>query len=86
MNEKHIPMPDFKSHEERDAFFKEHAQYYSVVAKVGVGKYERLEAYTLAEAEKLAPTKALISGKGWLRYSVIGEQSALVKAVKPPMG
>ena len=80
MNKYHLP--DFKSHEERDNYFREHADYFSLVSKAGVGNYTRYEYKTLAEAEAAAQTKQTIGGGGWLIYSVIGEQSALAKAIK----
>lgn len=77
-----IPMPDFKSHAERDAWFKENAQYYTLVKKTGVGKYSRDEYYSLEEALKAGKTKALIGGGGYMVYAVVGEQSALVTTIK----
>lgn len=74
--------PDFKTWQERDAYFREHADYFTLVKKSGVGQYDRSEFKTLAEAEKAAQTKALIGGGGWMIYAVIGEQSAFVKAIK----
>lgn len=73
---------DFKSHEDRDRYFRENADYFTVVKKAGVGTYDRNEVKTLAEAEKLANLKAMVGGGNWMIYAVIGEQSAFVKAVK----
>ncbi len=80
-------MPDFKSHAERDNWFRDNADYFTVVKKSGVGKYDRNEAKTLAEAVKLAQTKQTIGGGNYLIYAVKGEQSAFVQAVpytQPP--
>jgi hypothetical protein len=74
-------MPDFKTYEERDVFFRENADYFTVVKKAGVGNYQRDERKTLAEAEALAKTKQTIGGGHYLIYAVIGEQSALVKPI-----
>lgn len=76
--------PEFKSHDERDAYFKEHASYYTLVRKAGVGIYDRTEFKTLAEAQKAGQTKALIGGGGWMIYAVMADgQSALVDTIKP---
>lgn len=79
----HKPLPDFKSIEERDKYFRDHADYFTLVKKGGVGHYERNEYLTLAEAQKAGHTKATISGGGWIIYAVIGQQSAFVEAIKP---
>lgn len=76
-------MPDFKSHDERDNYFREHAEYFTLIKKAGVGVYDRSEYKTLAEARKAAHTKATIGGGGWMIYAVIGQQSAFVEAIKP---
>lgn len=76
-------IPVFKNHDERDAYFRENADYYTLVSKAGVGNYQRIECKTLAEALRLGQTKAVISGGGWMIYGVIGEQSAMVATVKP---
>jgi hypothetical protein len=73
--------PDFKTYEERDAYFREHADYFTVVKKTGVGHYSRDEYKTLEEAERAAQTKATISGGGWMIYAVIDSQSAFVTSV-----
>lgn len=74
--------PDFRTADERDEYFRKNAGYYTLVAKSGVGKYDRTEYNSIAEAEKAAQTRQLIGGGGgWLIYAVIGEQSALVKAI-----
>lgn len=73
--------PDFKTYEERDKFFKENAEYFSLVKKTGVGHYDRTEYKTLEEAERAAQIKATISGGGWMIYGIIGEQSAFITSV-----
>jgi len=75
------PTPDFQTAKERDDYFRENADYFTVVSRGGVGTYVRNECKTLAEAEKLAQTKRVVAGGGWLIYAVIGQQSALVKAI-----
>lgn len=75
-------MPEFKSHAERDAYFRDHAEYFTLVKKAGVGKYERSEYNSLAEAKAAAKTKQLIGGGSYMIYAVIGEQSAFVEAIK----
>lgn len=76
-------MPDFKTWQERDIYFRDNADYFTLVKKVGVGNYERTEYKSLADARKAGHTKATVGGGGWLIYAVIGEQSALVEAIKP---
>lgn len=75
-------LPDFKSWEERDAYFRNHADHYTLVRKSGVGQYDRSEFKSLAEAQKAGHTKALVGGGGWMIYAVIGEQSAFVETIK----
>jgi hypothetical protein len=76
-------LPDFASHEERDKYFREHADYFTLVRKGPVGSgYKREEYKTLQEAEKAGATKALVGGTGWMIYAVIGNQSAFVKGIK----
>lgn len=75
-------MPDFKSIDERDTYFREHADYFTLVKKAGVGHYSRDEFKSVEEAEALAKTKTAVGGGGYMIYAVIGEQSAFVKAVK----
>ena len=75
------PLPDFKSHEERDNYFREHADYFTVIKKTGVGTYSRDECKSLAEAENLVKTKQAIGGGNYLIYAVIGVQSAFVKGM-----
>jgi hypothetical protein len=74
-------MPDFKSWEERDKYFLEHAEYFTVIKKAGVGHYQRDEAKTLVQAENLVKTRQTIGGGNYMIYAVIGEQSAFVKAM-----
>lgn len=72
---------DFKSSQERDDYFRDNAEYFTVVKKSGVGHYDRSEYKSLAEATAAAQTKATISGGGWMIYAVIGQQSAFVTSV-----
>jgi hypothetical protein len=76
------PLPDFQTWQERDDYFRDHADYFTLVKKDGVGYYSRDEAKTLAELEKLAQTKIAVGGGRYLVYAVIGEQSALVKTIR----
>lgn len=77
-------VPDFKTYQERDAYFKEHASFYTLVKKTGVGIYSRSEYKTLADAQKAGQTKVLIGGGGWMIYAVMADgQSAFVESVKP---
>lgn len=80
MNKK-LP-PDFKTIDERDTYFRNNADYYTLVKKDGVGNYARDECKSLAEIEALAKTKVTVGGGNYMIYAVIGEQSAFVKAVK----
>jgi len=73
--------PDFQTYQERDAWFTENADYFTVVKKDGVGHVARDEVNTLADAEALAKTRQTISGGRYLIYAVVGEQSAFVKTV-----
>ena len=73
--------PDFKTWQERDAYFKDHADYYTVIKKDGVGTYDREEHNKLEDAIKAAQTRALIGGGRYMIYAVIGQQSAFVISV-----
>lgn len=75
------PLPTFTNHDERDAYFREHGEYYTLVCKAGLG-YERHSYKTLAEALRAGQTKQHIGGNGWMVYGVINGQSALVSTVK----
>ena len=74
-------LPDFKSHDERDNYFRDHAEYFTVIKKHGVGAYQRDECKTLAEAENLVKTRQAIGGGNYMIYAVIGNQSAFVKGM-----
>ena len=78
--------PDFQTYQERDKYFLENADYFTLVAKSGVGTYDRTEYKTVEAAEKAANTKAFIGGRGWMIYAVIGRQSAFVKGISPTPG
>ena len=73
--------PDFKTYQERDDYFRKNADYFTLFSMSGRGTDTKIECKTLEEAEKLAQTKQVIAGGGWLIYAVIGSQSALVKTV-----
>lgn len=73
---------DFTSSQDRDDYFRDNADYFTVVKKDGVGNYARDECKSLAEAEALAQTKKTIGGGSYMIYAVIGEQSAFVKGVR----
>lgn len=74
--------PDFKTYEERDNYFRDNADYFTLIKKGGVGHYARDERKTLAEIEALAKTKLTLGGGNYMIYAVIGEQSAFVKTIK----
>ena len=74
-------LPDFKSSEERDRFFLENSDYFTVIRKTGVGTYERSELKNLEYAQKVAEMKRHLFGGNYLIYAVIGSQSALVQTV-----
>lgn len=73
-------LPEFKTYQDRDLYFKEHADYFTLVKKDGL-RYQRDERNSLEEIEKLAQTKITIGGGRYLIYAVIGEQSAFVKTM-----
>lgn len=75
-------LPDFKSHKERDDYFRDNADYFSVIRMGGIGVSERIEAKTLAEAEKAIKIRQAVIGGRFLIYAVIDQQSALAKTVK----
>lgn len=73
-------MPDFKSNQERDDYFFQNADYFTLVkAKVGIP--DRTEYKTMAEAESAAKTRITIGGGRYMIYAVIGNESAFVKGV-----
>lgn len=75
--------PDFKTSQERDDYFRDHADYYTLIKKGGVGVYDRTEYLTLDSARKAGQTKNTVGGTGLMIYAVIGEQSAFVEGIKP---
>lgn len=77
----HKALPDFKSYQERDDYFRRNADYYTVVKKDGVGLYQRDECKALEEAVSLAQTRRAVGGGRYMIYAVIGEQSAFVRAI-----
>jgi hypothetical protein len=50
-------LPDFKTYQERDNYFRDHGDYFTLVKKAGVGEPSRVEYKSLAEAEKAGQTK-----------------------------
>lgn len=82
----HKPLPDFKSYQERDEYFRDHADYFTAIKKQGVGNYGRDECKNLAEAEALVKVKQAVGGGNYMIYAVIGQQSAFVKAIPQPNG
>lgn len=74
-------LPEFKTYQERDAWFLQNADYFTVIKKEGVGHVARDEVKTLADAEILARIRQAIGGGNYMIYAVVGEQSAFVKAV-----
>ena len=74
---------DFKTSEERDTYYRKHAEYFTVVCFRGVGNYERHECQNLPDAEKLGYVLARDSGRVFGIYAVIGNSDAFVKLVKP---
>lgn len=77
----HKHMPDFKSHDERDKYFTENADYFTCIRKTGVGNYERSEHESLEAAKSAAQAKKVVTGGRYLIYAVINEQSALAGTV-----
>ena len=75
-------VPDFKTSQERDDYFAQHADYFTIIKWRSMGQSERTECKSLEEAEKLAATKVRLLGGRYMVYAVIGEQSALAKLVK----
>ena len=75
-------MPDFSSSHERDAWVKDHADYFTVVRYLGPRKgYERYEVPTLAEAEQLAGRMAEKAGVPYMIYAVSGIHDAFMSKV-----
>jgi hypothetical protein len=74
-------MPDFKTYQERDDYFRENAEYFTVVGKGQISGYQKDEQKTLVGAEKIAQMRHTITGGKFLIYGVIGEQSALVRTI-----
>jgi hypothetical protein len=81
MTDEPKPLPDFQTFQDRDDYFRDNADFFTLVNKTGVGNYSRDEYKKLAEAEAAAKTKITIGGGRYLIYAVIGEQSAFVKAI-----
>lgn len=73
----------FDTSEEREEYMIKNAEYFTVVAFLGTGKYERHEAKTLAEATILADQLAHINHKTYMIYAVVPPYDSFVKSVKP---
>lgn len=70
-------MPDFQTYQERDAWIKAHADYFTVVRYLGPRRgYERHEVKTLAEAQALAGRMSVEAGVPYLVYAVSGIHDA----------
>lgn len=75
-------LPEFKSHKERDEYFTQNAEHFTLIRADGPpGQRARDERRSLEDIEKLAHTKKTIGGGRYLIYAVIGEQSAYVKSI-----
>ena len=75
----HKALPDFQTYQERDKYFLENADYFTVIKKDGVGYYDRTELKALAQAQAVVKLKQTLGGGNFLIYAVIGQQSALVQ-------
>lgn len=75
-------MPDFLDEPARQAWFTAHADYFTVVRKVGLS-YERHERPTLAEAKALGQQLADHIHKPYLIYAVVGSADSWVCNVVP---
>lgn len=75
-------LPDFQTYQDRDKYFLENADYFTLIKKSGVGHYARDERKKLEDIEALARTKIAIGGGQYMVYAVIGNQSAFVKAIQ----
>jgi len=76
---KHIPT--FSSQQEREKWFIDNADYFTVIQFRGVGKYDRHELKTKDQAMEAAKLLAETKGGKWMVYSIVGESSVYVTTV-----
>lgn len=77
-------VPDFRTYQERDAWIRDHSDYFTVVRYLGPRRgYERHEVKSLEAAEVLARRMSNESGVPYLIYAVNGISDALVTTIKP---
>jgi hypothetical protein len=77
------PIPDFKSIEERDTWFRDNADYFTVVRHNGHGNYTKIECNSLKEALYTAKWLATKHDNTWMIYAVVGVSDAFVRMITP---
>ena len=76
------PLPDFQSPEQRQQYFKEHADVYTVSCRYR-GIRHRSEHQTLEAARTAAEYVAKIAGRPAIIYGVIGDSGEWLENVQP---
>ncbi len=76
-------LPDFKSINERDEYFLEHAEMFTVVRRLSPYSIDRHECKNYLEAITLAEKLVKETGRPYMIYSVIGPYDGFVVAVQP---
>lgn len=74
-------MPDWASALDRDKWFLENAEYFTIVRFKGVGDYERHERGSETEATELAEELVKGNNHRYAIYAVVRNESAFVKAI-----
>lgn len=67
---KSVELREYKSSNDRDAFILKNAVYFTCVAFLGVGKYDRNEMTTLKEARHLGQRLAEHHKRNYLIYAI----------------
>ncbi len=76
-------LPDFKSINERDQYFLEHAEMFTVVRRLSPYSIDRYGCRNFSAAERLATELAAKFQKPYMIYAVIGPYDSFVEAVHP---
>ncbi len=76
-------LPDFKSINERDQYFLDHAEMFTVVRRLSPYSIDRHGCRNFSAAKRLATELAAKFQKPYMIYAVIGPYDSFVEAVQP---
>lgn len=76
-------LPDFKTPKERDQYFLEHAEFFTVIRRLSPYSVDKRQCKGYFEATRLADKLVKESGRPYMIYSVIGPYDSLIETVLP---